>query len=126
MERSVKKILVVDDQERIRELVRVTLDGTGDYQIIEAVNGEQAVELAGKELPDLILMDVSMPGGMDGLKATRALKGNSSTQGIYIILLTAKGQASDIEEGKAAGADSYFVKPFSPLELIRCIESIFD
>ncbi|MBT5028634.1 MAG: response regulator [Nitrospina sp.] len=121
-----KKILIVDDQERIRELVRVTLDGTGDYQIFEAENGEQAVELAGKELPDLILMDVSMPGGMDGLKATRAIKGNSSTQGIYIILLTAKGQASDIEEGKTAGADSYFVKPFSPLELIRCIESIFD
>jgi len=126
MEKSVKKILIVDDQERIRELVRVTLDGTGDYQIFEAENGEQAVELAGKELPDLILMDVSMPGGMDGLKATRAIKGNSSTQGIYIILLTAKGQASDIEEGKTAGADSYFVKPFSPLELIRCIESIFD
>jgi two-component system, OmpR family, phosphate regulon response regulator PhoB len=120
----VKKILIVDDQERIRELVRVTLDGVDDYQIFEAGSGKQAVELAGKEQPDLILMDVTMPGEFDGLKATQIIKSDPSTQGIYIIMLTAKGQVSDIEAGKEAGADGYFIKPFSPVELIRRIESV--
>lgn len=115
--------MIVDDQERIRELVRVTLDGVDDYQIYEAENGKQAVELAHKELPDLILMDISMPGEFDGIEATRILKSDPSHK-FHIILLTAKGQASDIEEGKKAGADGYFVKPFSPIELIRRIESV--
>jgi two-component system, OmpR family, phosphate regulon response regulator PhoB len=120
----VKKILIVDDHEKIRELVGATLDGIDDYQIFEANNGKQAVELARKEQPDLVLMDVTMPGEYDGLEATRMLKGDPSTRGIHIIMLTAKGQAVDKEEGKQAGADGYFVKPFSPIELIRRIESV--
>jgi two-component system, OmpR family, phosphate regulon response regulator PhoB len=120
----VKKILIVDDHEKIRELVGATLDGIADYQIFEADNGKQAVELARKEQPDLILMDVAMPGEYDGLEATRILKGEPSTRGIHIIMLTAKGQTVDKEEGKQAGADGYFVKPFSPIELIRRIESV--
>ena len=119
-----KKILIVDDHEKIRELVGATLDGIADYQIFEAYNGKQAVELARKEQPDLILMDVAMPGEYDGLEATRILKGEPSTRGIHIIMLTAKGQTVDKEEGKQAGADGYFVKPFSPIELIRRIESV--
>ncbi len=121
-----KKILIVDDHERLRELVRATLNGIDDYQIFEADSGKRAVELAREEQPSLILMDVSMPGEYDGLEATRILKSDSSTQGIYIIMLTAKGQVVDKEEGKQAGADGYFVKPFSPVELIHRIESILD
>lgn len=124
MENKVKKILIVDDHERIRELVSVTLNGIDDYQIFEAENGKQAVELAKKEQPDLILMDVTMPGEYDGLEATRILKGDPSTRDIYIIMLTAKGQVADKENGKQAGANGYFVKPFSPIELINRIESV--
>lgn len=121
-----KKILIVDDHERIRELVRVTLDGINEYQVLEASNGKQAVELASKEQPDLILMDITMPGEYDGLEATRILKDNPSTQEIHIIMLTAKGQVSDVEEGKRVGADGYFVKPFSPIDLIHYIESLLS
>jgi two-component system, OmpR family, phosphate regulon response regulator PhoB len=120
----VKKILIVDDQERIRELVRVTLEGIDDYNIFEAKNGPQAVEIASEENPDLVLMDITMPGEYDGLEAARLLKNDPSTKSIHIIMLTAKGQTADKEEGKRAGADGYFVKPFSPIELIRRIESV--
>ncbi len=118
-----KKILVVDDQLEVRELVGVTLR-SDDYQVIQAESGEKAVEVAMSEKPDLIIMDIMMPGGMDGLEATRALKNNPETKDSIIIMLTAKGQEADKEEGFKAGADDYFTKPFSPLELIRKVEEV--
>jgi two-component system, OmpR family, phosphate regulon response regulator PhoB len=120
----VKTILIVDDHERIRELVAVTLGDIGDYQILEASNGEEGVTLATESKPDLILMDVTMPGKYDGLEATRIIKSDPDTREIYVIMLTAKGQVADKELGKQAGADGYFVKPFSPIELIRKVESL--
>ena len=119
-----KTILIVDDHERIRELVAVTLGDIGDYQIIEAKNGEEGVTLAKENNPDLILMDVTMPGKYDGLEATRIIKADPDTSKIHLIMLTAKGQVADKEKGKQAGADGYFVKPFSPVELIRKVESL--
>ncbi len=116
-----KKILIVDDQLEVRELVEVTLR-TQDYQILKAENGDQAVELARAEKPDLILMDIMMPGGMDGLEATRIIKENPETKDCVIIMLTAKGQQADRRKGLDAGASEYFSKPFSPLELIRTVE----
>jgi two-component system, OmpR family, phosphate regulon response regulator PhoB len=120
----VKTILIVDDHERIRELVAVTLVDIGDYQIIEANNGEEGVALAKENNPDLILMDVTMPGKYDGLEATRIIKSDPETSNIHVIMLTAKGQVVDKKKGKQAGADGYFVKPFSPTELIRKVESL--
>ena len=118
-----KKILIVDDQVQIRELVEVTLRLT-DYQILQAKSGEEAIEIVKAEKPDLTIMDIMMPGGMDGLEAARIIKNDPETKDCTIIMLTAKGQEADREKGLEAGADDYFTKPFSPLDLIRKVEEI--
>lgn len=118
-----KKILIVDDQPEVRELVEVTLDQS-EYSILTAENGEMGVEIATRECPEVIIMDVMMPGGIDGLEATRRIKSDERTKDVKVIVLTAKGQAKDIEMGREAGADDYFVKPFSPLELIQKVDEI--
>jgi two-component system phosphate regulon response regulator PhoB len=121
-----KKILIVDDQIEVRELVQVTLE-IGDYQILSAENGQEAVRIAQTEHPDIILMDIMMPGSeVDGLEACRQLKSNPATRDITIVMLSAKGQESDIDIGKAAGADDYFTKPFSPIALIEMVEEVMD
>ena len=118
-----KKVLIVDDKAEIRRLVEITLR-VGDYDILQAQNAREAVEIARNNKPDLIIMDIMMPGSMDGLEATRILKGDPETKDSIIIMLTAKGQESEKEKGIEAGADDYFVKPFSPLELIKKIEEV--
>ncbi|MZH02017.1 MAG: response regulator [Nitrospinae bacterium] len=119
-----KTILIVDDHERIRELVAATLGDIGDYQILEAKNAEEGVTLARESHPNLVLMDVTMPGAYDGLEAARIIKSDPDTSDIYVVMLTAKGQMSDVERGDEAGVDGYFVKPFSPIELINKVESL--
>ncbi len=118
-----KKTLIVDDQVEVRELVERTLR-VEDYQIFQAESGEEAIEIAKAEKPDLIIMDIMMPGGMDGLEATRGIKNDPETKGCQIIMLTGKGQQDDQEKGLKAGADDYFSKPFSPLELIKKVEEV--
>jgi two-component system phosphate regulon response regulator PhoB len=118
-----KKVLIVDDQVEVRDLVEVTLR-SGDYQVFQAESGEEAIEIARTEKTDLIIMDIMMPGGMDGFEATRALKNDPETKDCTIIILTAKGQKADREKGVDAGADHYLVKPFSPLELIKKTEEV--
>ncbi len=118
-----KKILIVDDQVEVRELVEVTLR-VGDYRILTASSGQECIDLVKVEKPELIIMDVMMPGGMDGVEATRILKSNPETKNCKIIVLTAKGQKVDVEKAFAAGADDYFVKPFSPLDLIHKVEEV--
>jgi len=119
-----KKILIVDDQPQIRELVAITLQ-LSSYQILFAENGQQAIEIAQTEHPDVILLDVMLSGSdLDGLEVCHRLKKNSATEDIPIVLLTAHGQTSDIEAGKAAGADDYFTKPFSPIALMKKIEAV--
>ena len=113
-----KKILIVDDDVGIRELVDTTLK-SDDYQIFQAESGEQAIELARAEKPDLIIMDIMMPGDIDGFEATRILKNDPETKSSAIIILSGKGQETEREKGFAAGADDYFTKPFSPLALIK-------
>ena len=122
-EKSMKKILIVDDRPAVRELVSVTLE-IGPYQILSAEDGDQALEIARAELPELILLDIQMPGSLDGLEVCRILKNDERTKDIYIVMLTAKGQDWDRQAGQEAGADDYFVKPFSPLELINKVEAV--
>ena len=117
-----KKILIVDYCE-VRDLVEATLSRR-EYEILKGTNGSQAVEIAQTHRPDLILMDIMMPGPVDGLEATRIIKGDPGTRNCTVILLTAKGQATDREQGMRAGADEYFAKPFSPLELLRKVEQV--
>jgi CheY-like chemotaxis protein len=120
---SLKKILVVDDQPQLLELVAVTLQD--NYQVLFAKNGQQAIESTHTEHPDLILLDVMLHGSdLDGLEVCRQLKKDPATQDIPIVLLTAGGQRSNLEAGQAAGADDYFIKPFSPTALIKKIEGI--
>lgn len=118
-----KKILITDDQLEVRELVEVTLR-IDDYEIFQAATGMEAIEIARKQKPDLILMDVMMPGGIDGFETTRIIKSHAETKNCYVIILSAKGQQIDREKGKSAGADDYFVKPFSPLDLMNKVEEV--
>ena len=119
-----KKILIVDDEEKVRRLIEVTLS-IGDFEILHASSGEEGLSKARKCIPDIILLDVMMPG-LDGVEVCRLLKKDPATEHIYIIMLTAKGQKSDEEKGFALGADDYFVKPFSPMELMEKIDEVLS
>ncbi len=120
-----KKILIVDDDPGIRKLVDATLR-SDDYQIFQAESGEQAIEIARAEKPDLIIMDIMMPGDIDGFEATRIIKSDPETKKCAIIILSGKGQDAEREKGFTAGADDYFTKPFSPLALIKKVEEVLD
>jgi len=119
-----KKILIVDDQSEVRELVAVTLR-IGDYQILQASSGDEALSIVRSELPDLILLDVMMPNSpMDGFEVCRQIKSDPATQHLYVVMLTARGQETDKELGQQVGADDYFTKPFSPLQLMNKVEEV--
>lgn len=118
-----KRILVVDDNADIRKLIRMTLE-FDDYEIHEAGDGMLGLHLARAVAPELVLLDVMMPGEMDGLQVCEAIKADPALHGVKVVLLTARGQAGDVEAGIVAGADDYLVKPFSPLLLSDTIESM--
>ena len=111
-----KKILIVDDNEFIRELIRLALDYE-DYQLFEAGDAVQALQLIQEISPDLVILDVMLPGGMDGFQICGIIKSDTKQNNPHVILLTARGQVSDKQKGEAAGADGYLVKPFSPIYL---------
>lgn len=117
-----KKILVVDDEPHIVELVRFNLEASG-FKVIEAMNGQKAIELAQSENPDLILLDLMLPG-TDGLEVCRFLRQQKSTREIPIIMLTAKSEEIDKVLGLEIGADDYITKPFSPRELVARIKAV--
>jgi two-component system phosphate regulon response regulator PhoB len=123
MRGKMKKILIVDDEEKVRKLVEVTLS-VGDVEIFHAATGEEALNRVQEVRPDVILLDVMMPGPLDGYDVCRLIKQDPATKSIYIIMLTARGQQADKERGLALGADDYFVKPFSPMELMDKIDHI--
>ncbi|EHR73424.1 response regulator with CheY-like receiver domain and winged-helix DNA-binding domain [Burkholderiales bacterium JOSHI_001] len=118
-----KRVLIVEDQADIRKLIRMTLEFE-PYEIHEAADGAFGLRMAGAVKPDLMLLDVMMPGELDGLQVCERIKNDPATADIKVILLTARGQVRDREAGKAAGADDYLVKPFSPLQLIETIERL--
>jgi two-component system cell cycle response regulator DivK len=114
-----RTILYIEDNEYNRKIVRQLLTRT-TYRLIEANDGETGVEMAQKELPALILMDVQLPR-MSGLDATRLLKGDARTSAIPIIIITSFALSGDREKAAAAGADSYLAKPYSPRELLALV-----
>jgi len=118
-----KKILIVDDSREIRQLVKVTL-GSEEFLVLEAESGEDGIEIAGKEIPDLIIMDIIFPGQMNGLEAIKEIKKNEQNKKCPIIILSGSGESLNEQSGLDAGAVNYFHKPFSPLDLIDKIEEI--
>jgi two-component system alkaline phosphatase synthesis response regulator PhoP len=117
-----QKILVVDDEEDILELLTFNLTKEG-YDVSSASTGEEALSVARTESPDLILLDLMLPG-MDGLEVARRIKGEPSTKNIPIVMLTAKGEESDIVTGMELGADDYITKPFSRKVLVARLRAV--
>ena len=115
-------LLVADDDEDILTLVRLRLMRSG-FEVIVARDGEEALRLARENHPDLAVLDWMMPKA-SGLEVLRALRSDTTTSSIPVILLTARASESDIEEGLAAGADDYIAKPFSPQALAGRVQSI--
>ena len=118
-----EKILVVEDEEAIQELIRYNLNKDGYDRVRCCESGEEALAAATEFAPDLILLDLMLPG-MDGLAVCRRLKSDTRTSAIPIIMLTAKSEESDIVIGLEMGADDYLPKPFSPKVLIARIKSV--
>ncbi|HEX6675126.1 MAG TPA: response regulator [Actinomycetes bacterium] len=116
------KLLIADDEPAVRALVHATLEGE-DYQIIEAGDGVEALELVRAENPSLVLLDVMMPR-LNGLDVCRSIKADPSTSGTMVVMLTAQARQRDRERGYEAGADEYFTKPFSPLALLDLVEQV--
>ena len=114
-----KRILVVEDQEDNRQIIRDMLAGT-DYEIIEAENGEEALAAVAKQRPDLILMDVQLPI-MDGYEATRRIKADPALRSIPIIAVTSYALSGEDKRARAAGCDDYVAKPYSPRQLLAKI-----
>jgi DNA-binding response OmpR family regulator len=115
-------VLVADDDPDILDLVRYRLERSG-YAVATADTGTEAVRLAGELSPALAVLDVMMPG-LTGFDVTRRLRGDPHTAGIPVILLTARAQEADVQEGFAAGADDYLRKPFSPRELSARVQAV--
>lgn len=118
------RILIVDDHGDLRKLVRLTLD-LGEYELYEADSGARALELMEVVSPDVMILDVMMPGELNGIQVCEQIKSTEATRHNKVFLLSAKGQQTDIDVGLAAGADGYLVKPFSPLQLIETVEHAF-
>ena len=117
-----ERILVVEDEEEIQELIAYNLNKEG-FRTIAALSGEDALKKARAEKVDLVLLDLMLPG-MDGLDVCRALKKGEKTEAIPVVMLTAKGEESDIVAGLELGADDYIVKPFSPKILVARIKTV--
>jgi len=115
-----KKILLVDDHSDIRRLIRITLGKA--FEVFEAEDGPTGLAMTREHRPDLVVLDVMMPGELDGFQVLEAIKGDPELSAIRVLMVTARGQAQDYEAGMSRGADAYFIKPFSPLQLVACIK----
>ena len=115
-----KRILIVEDQPDIRELIQMSLE-SGEFEIHEAENGDMALQMAAQLSPDLMLLDVMMPGSLDGLAVCQRIKTDPARKRTRIVMLSARSQAADRQAGLKAGADDYLVKPFSPRQLLQVV-----
>lgn len=118
-----KRILIVEDQADLRKLLTLTL-GTTRYELLEAADAAQALEAVQDAPPDLVLLDVMLPGGMDGLEVCRRIKADARLDRTIVVMMTASDQAEQRARVRAAGADRYVAKPFSPRELRSLVESL--
>jgi len=115
------KILLVDDHSDIRRLIRITLGKS--FEVFEAEDGVSGLQMLRDLKPDLVVLDVMMPGELDGLEVLAIIKREPLLQHTKVFMVTARGQAHDYDDGIARGADAYFIKPFSPLQLVAAIKA---
>ncbi len=116
-----KRVLIVEDQADIRELIRLTLE-LDEYDISECETGDEGLVAVASFKPDLILLDVMMPGSLDGFQVCQRIKQSPSTKRIKVIMLTARTQEADLQAGRQAGADGFLTKPFSPRQLLDVVQ----
>ncbi len=116
---AMTKILIVDDHSDIRRLLAMTL-GKG-YELLEAEDGATALDIVRRHAPKVVLLDIMMPGAMDGLQVLEKIKGDPLSRGTAVAMITARGQAADGDDARKRGADAYFIKPFSPLEVVAWV-----
>jgi CheY-like chemotaxis protein len=116
-----EKLLIVDDIGQLRKLVRYTV-GYGVYEIHEAASGAEGLAKAQALLPDVMILDVMMPD-LSGFEVCAKVKQDPRLKKIFVILLSARGEPADLEQGRRVGADAYVLKPFKPEKLIELIES---
>lgn len=117
-----EKILIVDDEEDLVKLVKYHLERDG-YKVLSAGNGEDALFLARRERPELIVLDIMLPK-IDGLEVCKKIKADQSLENTAIVMVTARGEESDIMAGLKLGADDYVTKPFSPKELVARVQAV--
>jgi len=113
------KILIVDDHSEIRRLLKITLGKT--YNVLEAEDGLTTLEVIRRQHPEVVLLDIMMPGELDGLQVLDAIKSDPALKGTLVAMITARGQSADYEMGMKRGADAYFIKPFSPLQVVSWV-----
>lgn len=118
-----KKILIVEDEADIRKLLRMTLE-SGAYEVMEVPTADEAWAVAQRNKPDIVLLDMMMPGTLDGLEVCCRIKTSYDLRHTLVVLLTARDSAEDREAGFNAGADEYLVKPFSPTRLLQILASL--
>jgi DNA-binding response OmpR family regulator len=116
------RVLLADDDPALRRLIGATL-GSEDFDLLQAVDGEEALSIAREKHPALVLLDVNMPR-LDGFEVCRQLKADQSTASIRVVMLTARGADVDRLQAREAGADDYFVKPFSPIQLLNKVYAL--
>jgi len=117
-----RSMLIVDDQSDLRMLLRMTFAGP-DFEVREAADGQAALAACQQEMPDIVLLDVMMPG-LDGYEVCRRIKVDARAAGTLVVLMTAGHQATEEVRASAAGADLYVAKPFSPNELLRAVQAL--
>ena len=118
-----RTILIVDDDESIRRLIATTLEDVSGYSMTEAGDGEEAVERARDGRPEIVFLDIDMPR-LNGIEACRRIRSEPSTAGATIVMLTGDSDDDAERDARAAGADLFLTKPFSPLHLLRLVDRI--
>ncbi len=118
-----RSVLIVDDDPFIRKLVATTLGDVGDFQLVEARDGREALELALVEPPEIVFLDIEMPQ-LDGIEACRRMRSRPETAESTIVMLTAAAGGEAERAAEDAGADLFLTKPFSPLELLRLVDDL--
>ena len=116
-------VLIVDDDPFIRKLIATTLEDVAGFDLVEAADGRQAVEAAARARPELVFLDIEMPG-LDGLEACRRLRADPHTARATIVILTAAAAGDAERDAETAGADLFLTKPFSPLELLTLVHRL--